>query len=109
MIDIINDTATITTIPRNTLVQLEKRFEQCITSAIYSAAITSDDTVELDIGIGVLIICWSEEEIKYKFIPSNSLESSVTAAIVDKKCDLIESMEKSLTNKIINVYKELFK
>lgn len=109
MVDIINDTATITTIPKNTLLQLEKRVEQCITSAVYSAAIISDDTVELDIGIGILIICWSEEEIRYKFIPGKSLEASVTDAIVDKKCDLIESMEKSLTNKIINVYKELFK
>lgn len=109
MVDIINDTATITTIPTNTLVQLKKRVEQCIASAVYSAAIVSDDTVELDIGIGVLIICWSEEEIRYKFIPSKSLESLVTSAVVDKKCDLIEAMEKSLTTKIINVYKELFK
>lgn len=109
MIDIIDDVAKITTIPKNTLLQLNKKVEQCVASATYTSAINLNDSLELDIGIGTLIISWSDNDIKYKFCPSSSLELSVTDSIVNHKCDLIEAMEKSLTKKITTVYKELFK
>ena len=62
----------------------------------------------IDIGIGNLVLNIDNDELKYKFIPSNKLENNIKYTLDNGHCPLIDKAEESLQTKILGVYKELF-
>ena len=66
-----------------------------------------DDISELNIGIGTLLVQNQEDVIRYKFIPNDTLESSVIKTINDGTNPLKERLEKRLIQKILNTYKTI--
>ena len=78
MVNIIKDISTLTTIPYATLVKLVDIAELCICHAVEESKLRNGDLTSINIGVGTLNIKTSDDEIKYKFIPSSKLEENVS-------------------------------
>lgn len=99
-----NDLSKITTIPELTLNKLSDKAQMCIAHAALNLG---DDPVSIDIGIGTLTIGNRCGEIRYKFIPSKSLEQAVSQAVSGYD-SLTMTCEQILVDRIINTYKTMF-
>lgn len=107
MINIIKDTAIITTIPEKSLKKLVDKVIYCINEAVVEARLTKQSLVELDVGIGTLLIKLEDESIRYKFVPGQKLEESVKNTFINKQNLLEDALDASLVNKLTNIYKDL--
>ncbi len=108
--DIIKDLSTLSTIPDKVLTKLMDKFLYCIYDAVAEAVAENpgeDKSIDLDIGIGTLSIGVVNDTIKYKFIPSSSMDTSVKQTVLNERNLLEDVLEKSFVDKITNVYKEL--
>jgi len=54
------------------------------------------------------MINFDNEQIKYKFKPSQKLEKVVTNTVVNERNDLVLNIEESLISKLTNTYKNFF-
>lgn len=107
MIDVIEDTAKITTIPKATLDKLISKFVYCISDAVAEAGACEKDVVDLDIGLGTVSIKLAAEQLTYKFIPSEELNSAVKSAIKNGQNLLEDRLESAFIDRITHAYKEL--
>lgn len=108
MYDIINDLATITTVPNSSLDKLVNKANWCISHCVNECMINDKDVVEMDIGIGKLYIKL-DNNLKYKFIPSDNLSKCINDTIQNKKSPLICAAEESLSCRLRDTYKDYFK
>lgn len=107
MTDILKDISTLTFIPLSSLEELVNITNKCMCHSVDEALKSNSNTVNINIGIGIITIFVEENTVRYRFKPSSSLEVSVNSTINDKKSPLIGEIEKSLVDKITNIYKEL--
>lgn len=107
MTDLLSDLSTLTGIPRLTLDKLTKSKILCISHTAHETQCEGKDTVEIDIGLGVLYIKYDTEVVKYKFIPSKALENQIRHTIDSKTSPLIIKAEHQLADRIKSTYKEL--
>lgn len=108
MINIVKDTSVLTTIPEKAIKKIIDKMIYSINEAIVEAEITGDDIVELDIGLGTLLIRFEDGSIQYKFIPGDKLEETVKNSFINKQNLLEDALDTSLVNKLTNIYKDLF-
>lgn len=102
-----NDISAITGIPKLTLETLFNRMSLCIGHAVWESTCKNDVLTDVDIGIGTLYIKLEDNNIKYKFIPSDKLNNTVQLSVKSKNSPLLTAAETSLQKKIENTYKEL--
>ena len=102
-----SDLSTLTTINESTFSKLETKIEWCISDVIEKAIKNGEDTAEVDLGIGILYIKFSDS-IRYKFVPSQKLEKIITNTVVNERNDLVVNVENTLISKLNNVYKTFF-
>lgn len=107
MINIVEDVSKITTIPKSYLDKLNEKAVWCICDGIQDELIQGNNIIELDIGIGTLLISSEQENIRYKFIPSEYLEKSINETVTYEHSPLQDQLEQSLINKIVNTYKDI--
>lgn len=107
MINLIQRLASLTTIPEKNFIKLNEKSELIIANAANNALHNGETNLEVDIGIGTIYIKIEDNQILYKYVPSASLEKYMKKAIVDDKDFLTEVVEKSLSNRILNAYKDL--
>ena len=107
MTNIVNDVATLTTIPEKSLNKLEQKFIYAICEQIQEDILEDKEMSELNIGLGTLYIKYVGSEIKYKFVPSSELEKSVYNTVVKKLNSMETSLNEALAKKFIDVYKDL--
>ena len=108
MVDILKDISTMTAIPMEQFIKLTKDMELSIEYAVKEAYINADkkDTVvDLDIGIGRLILAIKNKEIHYKFVPSQSLHRGLQK--IDSPDSFTGELEEKIRTKFIRAYKEL--
>lgn len=103
-----HDISTISTVSISTLSKFVKQINWCITDAVCKSTYSGDTETNIDIGIGRLIIKYDNEQVKYRFEPSQELDNAVVAAIVDEQNPLVDNLEESLIEKITNAYKSFF-
>lgn len=107
MSNIVEDVSILTTIPEKSLVKLENKFIYAICEQIQEDILAEKEFSELDIGLGTLYIKYVGDQIKYKFVPNQTLEKAVYTTVV-KKLNLMETaLNESLVKKFIDVYKDL--
>lgn len=82
--------------------------EDIIGHAVLEAVTNKDPIAEIDIGIGVLYILISDDEIKYKFIPSSKVQNSVKLAVDKRQSKLTQRVDETLARRIMHTYKDLF-
>ena len=107
MSNIVEDVSKLTTIPEKTLNKLNQKIIYSICEQIQEDILQDKEMSELDIGLGILYIKYSDDQIKYKFIPNQELEKAVSSTVV-KKLNLMETaLNEALAKKFIDVYKDL--
>ena len=108
MKSLLNDLSILTTIPLPSLERLSKLTESCICDEVDSGMnMDKQQVVELNLGIGELIIANIDNQLKYKFIPSKSLETNLKETITSGKNPLIKALETSLADKFEFTYKDI--
>lgn len=108
MIDTISDLNILTTIPVSNLEQLANKISWIICDGVNEANISKNSMVDIDLYIGKLSIYFDNENVKYRFTPSKTLDVNVKATILEGKSPLEKIIEDKLATKIVNTYKDLF-
>ena len=108
VVDIVKDLSTITTIPVRTLDKLISQSDWCICNAIEETILSGNDTVCVDIGIGLIYMSINNNEVQYKFVPSSKLEKYVVDTVVNAKNPLTINLESTFINRILKTYKDMF-
>lgn len=104
---LIEDLSKLTTIPIRSLDALFNKSEWIICNAVEDAKLQHEGIAKIDVGFGVLLIKIDDENVKYKFIPSTTLEANITKTINSGKNPLLSQIEDKLAAKIENTYKDL--
>lgn len=105
--DIIPEISTLTTIKQESLDKLFKLVSWCISDGIEQSLLKDENTTELNLGFGKLLISVVDNNIKYKFLPSSDLEKGIIDTAIYGKNPLKANIDKQLVNNITNIYKEL--
>lgn len=108
MENLIKDVSTLTTIPEKSLNKLMDKTYWCISNEVVESLKQDSNVIEIDIGIGELYIKVVDDTIQYKFIPSAKLNDTVKNTVINKRNVLEDTLEKTLINKIVDTYKDLF-
>ena len=104
---LINDINSMTNITNNSLRELLEITENCIVNEVNETILSREKLVSYDIGIGLLYITYEDDSIKYKFIPSKSLEEKVISVVNGDQSPLVTMIESSLKQRIESTYKKL--
>lgn len=102
------DLSSIYSIRISLLNKLSELAELCICDYLLEAKIKNDDLVEINIGIGKIVILLLEDSLEYQFIPSSNLEKHSINTLLDMNSPLKDAVETGLENKLLSTYKELF-
>lgn len=102
------DLSVLTTINESVFNKLLQKINWCISDSIEKAVLNKDEIVDIDIGIGNLLINISNDSVKYKFKPSSELETIISNTIVNERNELVNVLEDSLVTKMTNVVKDFF-
>lgn len=105
---LMTDISTIYSIRASILSKLERLAETCICDYLVEAKLCDDDLVEINVGIGKLMILILDDSVEYQFIPSNRLERLISKSIIDLKSPLEQEIEEGIEEKLVYTYKELF-
>lgn len=102
-----SDISKITGIPKLSLDKLSDRACFCIAHAVLESQIEGNNLSDIDIGIGRLYIKLIDNELKYKFIPSNHLDELISVSIKSKSSPVVSELDKLLKERIENTYGKL--
>jgi len=107
MSSVLEKEAILTTIPEKTLRKLSDIQEYIINDIVEDAMLKGESSVDADIGFGILKIKFEDDTLRFKFIPSAKFEESLVNTVVHKNNILKLTLEKTLVDKILHVYKDL--
>lgn len=107
-VNIKEDLSTLTTINESVFTKLVNKIEWCISDGVEKAIKSGENQVNIDFDLGTLTINFDNEQIRYKFKPSQKLEKVVTNTVVNERNDLVLNIEESLISKLTNTYKNFF-
>jgi hypothetical protein len=102
-----NDICTMTNIPKNSLINLFRKFESIIVDDVYQTQLKGDDISMIDLQIGTLYIQIDNDEIHYRFKPSDKLDSSIRETLKTGNSPVVTELGRCIQQSIFNVYKEL--
>lgn len=104
----VEDLSKLTSISPNYIQLIFDKLSACICYNVHEQIKNKLDYIEVDIGIGTLLLYIKEDNVLYKFIPSEKLENDIIYTINNNQDILISKLENSLQDKIIAAYKEFF-
>lgn len=104
----LKDLSTITTIPYQTLQKLFDKLSWVICDAVSNVKENNSDYYSIDVGIGELDIYVGQEEVSYRFIPSDTLSKSINETVNEGNNPLTKNIEEAVVKKIVNAYKDFF-
>lgn len=104
---LIEDLSILTTIPEKTLTKISDKIIYCISDAIEESICENKNITEINMSIGTLYIKHTDDEIKYKFVPSDKLSKAVTDTVCNKLNLLEDVIENTIIEKVENIYKDL--
>lgn len=107
MQSLIDDISLLTDVSENTLNKFLPVVISSIGHAVHEATCSKQDTTEIDIGFGELHIKIEHDTVKYRFIPSKTLEKTVINTLLTKESPIVTKINNSLQEKIDRTYKEL--
>lgn len=100
----LKDIKTLTNIDEVALQKLVSITEDCLCHSVLESTLEKEPLTAVDIGIGTLYIKLEGDSIKYKFIPSESLEKGVQTTVTTKKSPIGVRATDILKKKIEAVY-----
>lgn len=105
---LVNDLSTLTNVTKQWYNKVLGVAEQVLCD--YVDTMMNDkknDVVQVDIGLGIISILVQNNELKYSFTPSESLNKSIIEMLETGENPLIKATETNLEGKILKAYKEL--
>ena len=108
MANLIDDLSVLTTIKKYNLEELVNKSNMIISHAVMESIRNKESTATVDIGIGKLLVKSEEDTLRFKFIPSTKLESTLIDTYSSGKSLLIEKIDSELGKRIEKTYKDLF-
>lgn len=105
--DIIKDTAALTTVPEKTLRKLVSKVIYCINDAVAEMQAAGQNILDLDLGLGNLAIKVDNDEVSYKFVPSQDLDESIKSSVLNGRNLLEDALEAALVERLTNIYKDI--
>ena len=105
MYNLSEDLSNLTTIPTSALSKLSDKSVFCICNDVEESLLKEENVADIDLGIGTLQILVDGNDLKYRFIPSKTLDINVKNTVINKKNPLTAAVEESLVKRILNTYK----
>lgn len=103
---LIQDLSTLTTISTSNIERLISLSSNIITHDILEACNDDKEICNVDIGLGTLSFLISDNELRYKFIPSEEFEKQIIKAIKTGNSPICDIACDKLSSKILNTYKD---
>ena len=107
MVNLIDDLSVLTNVSDTTLSKFIPVANYSIGHAVHESQCTHSDVTEIDIWIGCLLLKIEDDCIRYKFVPSKELETTIIQTVGTHRSPIVTKIETNLQNKIDKVYKEL--
>ena len=108
MRNILEDLSFLTGVSQTNLTFLTIHENNAIAHIVLEDILEGKEVTEIDIGIGVLKILHNDSEIKYKFIPSETLNNKVISTVKNKQSPVAKRVGDRLGERINKAYKDLF-
>lgn len=105
--NVIESISKLTSIPLRYIEKIFSLEQDYVCYAIQQAFCEKQNNVDVDIGIGTLSILVENENIYYKFLPSQSLETDIQHTVSVNEAPIIKKLEENIKEKVLNAYKEL--
>lgn len=105
MIDAIKNLSQLSNIPESNLRNINKQLSWIIIDSLNLS--NEQDQVDIDLGIGTLLISNEGDSIRYRFKPSKELEQSILRYYEDGTNPLKSNLELKLGKKLLNTYKDI--
>lgn len=106
MISVVKDLSILSNISEKHLTRVINHIYYIINDAIVEANLKGLDIVEVDLGIGILIIELFETSVRCKFKPSNKLIDNVGKTMITNINPLKEQLKTNVVNQMKEVYKD---
>ena len=107
MNNVVEDVSVLTNIPKKNLDKILDIFALSIAESVYENSLDDIETSELDIGIGQLVVNYSNNEVKYRFRPSANLNKYLRDTLVNKLNSLEVRLEKAIVDKLVDTYEQI--
>lgn len=104
---LVNDISNLTTLSVRLLEKLNKTSITIIGHAVYESLLEGGCDTHVDTGYGTLTIHVDAEAVRYRFVPNKELERVVMKTITTKTSPLKVALDKNLSDKLQNTYREL--
>lgn len=104
---LVNDISNLTTLSIRLLEKLNKTAMTIIGHSVYESLQESSPDTHVDLGYGTLTIHVDTDTVRYRFVPSMELERLVTKTVTTKTSPLKVALDKNLSDKLQNTYREL--
>lgn len=101
------DISALTGLTVTSLNDVMSRASMCVAHSVYESVLSEENEVEIDIGIGTLIVKVCEDVVKYRFEPSKALEENLIEVVNKKQSPLLEKANETLRERIKRTYKEI--
>lgn len=105
--NLMDDISKLTTITPHTMKKLVKMSNACICHDVLDSLLSGSTETEVDIGIGKLFIRYEGDNVKYKFIPTKTLEENVCKTLTTKSSPVTCKAETELKDRVEQAYKHL--
>lgn len=101
------DISALTGLSVTSLNEVMNKASMCVAHGVYESILTGDNEVEIDVGIGTLVVRVCDDVVKYRFEPSKSLEQNLVDVVNKKTSPLLERANDTLRERIKRTYKEI--
>lgn len=108
MNNLLNDLCTLTTVGKYNLDNLLSKTNSIISHCVQESICNNEEITSVDIGIGVLHIKHTQDNLKYKFVPSSKLDKLIIDTVKNRESKLVLEIDEALGQRINNTFKDLF-
>jgi len=105
--NLIKKESTLTTINEKYLHKLSDIQIYIMNDIVEDALLSGETETSIDLDIGVLTIRFEDNDLRFRFKPSAKFEESLISTIQNKQNPLTLTLERTLVNKLLSIYKEL--
>ncbi len=105
--NLITDLSATTAVTPKLLNKLSNVAMLCICDYLNDLDMSSEDILNVDIGIGTISFLVVDNTIQYTFQPSKELEENIIDTMENKMSPLTDKIEQNLEKRILATYKEL--
>lgn len=105
--NILNDLSSLTNLSKVFFTNIGELEKLLIGHYVNHTYVNSEDITKIDLGFGYLLVSFNNNEILYKFIPSETLEETLRSVILKGKDPLVSKLETKIDEKVLSAYKGL--